>query len=65
MSNYDPRSLVDRIVGVCLSLLVGAVAVYIAVRLLQAVWVVLLVIVCVGIFLSLAVTLLRRRQRRW
>lgn len=63
MSTSDPRSWFDRLIGVCLGLLVGAVAVYVAVRLIEAVWTVLLVILGAGALLVLAVGLLRRRDR--
>jgi hypothetical protein len=65
MPNTDPRSWLDKLVGVCLSLLVGAAAIYIAVRLLQAVWTALLVIVGVGLVVALSVAMLRARGRGW
>jgi hypothetical protein len=65
MGNSDPRSWLDKLVGVCLSVLVGAAAIYIAVRLVQAVWTALLVIIGVGLFVVLSVALLRARGRGW
>jgi hypothetical protein len=65
MSNSDPRSWIDRFVGVCLSLLIGATAVYVAVRLIEAVWSALLVIISVGVFVALAIAALRRRSSGW
>ena len=65
MRPSDPRSWLDRVVGACLSVLVGAVAVYIAVRLIEAVWVVLVVIGIVAACIALAVTVLRSRRNGW
>lgn len=61
----DRLSLVDRLVGAGFSLLVAAVAVYVAVRLVLAVWTALLVIAGVATCVGLAVTFLRSRNRRW
>lgn len=61
----NPKSWLDKIVGASLSLLVGAAAVFIAVRLIEAVWSALLVILGVGMFLSLAVLVVRTRNRGW
>jgi Na+/glutamate symporter len=65
MSPSDPRSWLERLTGVCLSLLVGAAAVFIAVKLIEAVWTALLVILGVGAFLLVAVFVLRARGRSW
>jgi hypothetical protein len=61
----SPRSLVDRLVGLCFSLLVGAAALYFAVQLIEAVWTALLVIVGVGLFIGAAVLVLRSRSNGW
>lgn len=61
---YDrPSSLLDKLVGLCITVLVGATALYVAVHLIEAVWAALLVIVAVGFFLAVAVALLRGRSR--
>jgi hypothetical protein len=65
MSGTDPTPFIDKLVGVCLSLLVGAAAVYIAVQLIEAVWTALLVILGVGVFLAVAGMVLRSRNRGW
>jgi hypothetical protein len=65
MSPSDPRSWPDKLVGLCMTLLIGAAAVYIAVRLIEAVWTALLVILGVGAFLAVAITLLRTRNQGW
>jgi hypothetical protein len=57
--------LLDRLVGICLSLLVAAVAVYAAVKLIEAVWAALLAILAVAGFVVLATTILRNRNRGW
>ena len=65
MAGPGPGSWLDRVVGGCLSLLMAAAAVFIAVKLIEAVWTVLLVIAGVGLFALAAVALLRARHRGW
>jgi hypothetical protein len=65
MSAADPRTWLDKVVSACLSLLVGAAAVFIAVQLVEAVWTALLVILGVGVFLAVAGMVLRSRNRGW
>lgn len=65
MPNADPRSWFDKAIGVCLGVLVGAAALYIAVHLLIAVADALLIILGVGAFIGLAVVLLRNRRNGW
>jgi hypothetical protein len=60
-----PRSLLDQLVGLCFTLLLAAVAVHVAVRLIEAVWPALLLILTTGLLLAAGVTLLRRRDRGW
>jgi hypothetical protein len=61
----DPRSWLDRLIGICLSLLASATAIYVAVRLIESVWTALLIIVAVAAFLVLAITVLRHWYRGW
>jgi len=61
----DHRSWLDRFVGLCITLLVAAAAVYIAVKLIEAVWAALLVIAAVGGFIALAVAILRSQNNGW
>jgi hypothetical protein len=61
----DTRSLLDNLVGACLSLLVGATAVYVAVRLIEAVSGALSIIVFVGLFVLTALALFRARSGTW
>lgn len=65
MYRPDPRSWLDRAVGFCLSILVGAAAVFIAVRLIEAVWTALLVILGVAAFITVGVVVLRTRRQGW
>jgi hypothetical protein len=65
MSPSDPQPWLDKLVGTCLSVLVGAVGIYVAVRLIEAVWAVLLVIVGTGVIVAASVSLLRSRNRGW
>lgn len=58
-----PTSVFDQLVGACYSVLAAAVALYFAARLLQLVWVPLLLIaLVVGLVVGLLVLLGRRRQ---
>lgn len=61
----NPSSLLGALVGTCLSLLLGALAVYVAVRLIEAVWVVLALIASIVACVALVVTVVRRRSGGW
>lgn len=65
MSNSDPRSWLDKALGASLSLLACALALYVTVRLIQAVVVPLLVVLGIGAFVAFTVVLLRVKDRRW
>ena len=58
----NPKSLLDKLVGLCLSMLIGAAAIFIAVKLIEAIWTALLVIVGVGVFVAIAWAILRGRS---
>jgi hypothetical protein len=61
--NYRPSSWLDQLVGACFSLLAAAVAVYTAVRLIELVWPVLLLIVLgVAVIVGLVAAVRWRRQ---
>jgi hypothetical protein len=64
MASTDPRSWLDRAVGAALSILVGALALYIAGKLIAAVATILLVTVGVGLFIGMAFLILRSRSDR-
>jgi hypothetical protein len=59
------RSYGDRLFVFCLSALAAAIALYVAVRLLLAVWLVLLAITAAISCLSIAIYALRRHANRW
>lgn len=65
MPGSDPRSWPDQLVGLCFSLLIGAAALYLAVRLIEAVWVTLLVIGSLLLAASLSWLVIRRRRGGW
>jgi hypothetical protein len=65
MYGSNPRSWLDGLVGLCFGLLLAAIAVHVAVRLIEAVWPVLLLILGIGAVLAAGVALLRRRDRGW
>jgi len=65
MSSSDPRSWPDRLLSACLMFLVAAVAVSVAVRLIEAVWTALLSILIAAGVVTLAVLVIRARTRNW
>lgn len=65
MNGSNPRGWLDRAVGVCFSVLVGAAAVFFAVKLIEAVWTALLVITGIGLVVAAGIAFLRARNRGW
>lgn len=65
MPSVGPRSFFEELVGGCYKLLVGAAALYLAVRLIEAVWAVALTILGVTGFITVTVMVLRGRRRGW
>ncbi len=65
MSSSNPCSWLDSLLGLCFGLLLAALAVYVAVRLIEAIWTVLLLILGIGGLLAAVAALLRRRDRGW
>jgi hypothetical protein len=65
MSSFDPRSWLQGLVGACVSVLIAAAAIYVAVRLIQAVAVVMLVILGVAGCIAVFVAWLLRHERGW
>ncbi len=64
--NQEPGRFLDRLVGACFSLLLGALALYIAAKLVAAVWTILLLAcLVVGVLLGLAVLVHRSRSNGW
>lgn len=59
------HSLLDRAVGACFLVLLGAAALFVAVRLILAVWIVLAVIAFVVIMTAIGVAVWRSRTRGW
>jgi hypothetical protein len=61
----DPRGWLDRLVGACVSLFLGALALYAAVQLVEAIWLTLAIaLVAVALLVGL-VALWRARRARW
>lgn len=65
MFGSDQRSLLDRLIGTCLALLFGAAAVYIAVRLIEAIWTSLVIILVIAGVVTFGVLAARARWRDW
>jgi len=65
MSPSSSGSWLDRMVGACLSVLVAAVAISVAVHLITAVWTTLLVIGSLIIAIAVGIAVWRERSRGW
>jgi hypothetical protein len=65
MPDNDVRSWGGRVVGFAGSLLLAAVLLYLAVGLLQCIWVWLIIIAIVVVGLGIAIWWLRRRKTYW
>lgn len=65
MTATDPRSWLDKLVGAAVAVLVAALALYIAARLVAAVWMILLACLVVGVIVGLAVVVVRGRSSGW
>jgi len=61
----DRGSRLDRAVGTSVGVLIAAAAVYLAVRLVEAVWMALLIILIVCALVVAAVSYVRARNRTW
>lgn len=65
MSGHEQPGLIDRLVGACLKVLGAALALYVAVYLVQTIpWPVIL-IVGGGVLVWLAVVVIRTLRERW
>lgn len=64
MSRTDPTGL-DQLAAGCITLLIGVTALYLALRLIEAMWVGLLILLAVGGLATLAVVVLRNRWQSW
>jgi hypothetical protein len=58
-------SWLDRAVGACLLILVGAAALFFAVKLIEAIFTALLIIVGVMLTIGLGIAVIRARSRGW
>ncbi|HEX2903374.1 MAG TPA: hypothetical protein VHO01_07935 [Jatrophihabitans sp.] len=61
----DPPSWLNKAVDVCFTILLGAAALFIAVKLIMAVWTTLLVILGIGLVGLICLTVIRARSTRW
>lgn len=61
----EPERIGRRLIGACIGVFIGAMALYGAVKLIQAVWVWLAVLVFVSAVLVGIVRLVLARFRRW
>jgi hypothetical protein len=65
MAAPSPRGLLDGLVGACFGLLLAAIALYVAVGLIKAIWPLLLLILIVIGLLAAGIAALRHRDRGW
>lgn len=64
-SRYEPSSWLDQLVGITTGLLVAAMAVYVAMRLIEAVLVPLLIITTLIAVVAGLITIARWRRHGW
>jgi hypothetical protein len=65
MSSFNRRGWLDSLSSACFTFLLAAIATYVAVGLIKAVWPVLLLIVGVAGLIAAGMALLRHRDRGW
>ena len=65
MSGSDPKPFAHKVVTLGLYMLIAAIAVSVAVHLIESVWVGLVVIVGLGSILVAVIAVWRRRTRGW
>ncbi len=65
MASNDPPKWADQFVGACIGVLVGSLALYGAVLVIQHIWVWLCVSLLTGSGIACLVWWLRRRAGRW
>jgi hypothetical protein len=58
-------TVLDRFIGACMTVLLGATALFVAVKLLEAIWIALVVIAFTASFVTIAVVVLRGRRDSW
>jgi len=61
----SPTSWLDELVTMCFTMLIGAAALYVVVKLIVAIWVPLLIILLVGISIAGIVIAIRWRRHGW
>ncbi|WP_054814103.1 hypothetical protein [Nocardia arizonensis] len=65
MSGHEQPGLIDRLVGACLRVLGAAIALYVAVSLVQSIFWPVIIIVGTGVLVWLAVVVIKTWRDRW
>ncbi|WP_433578546.1 hypothetical protein [Nocardia brasiliensis] len=65
MSGHEQPGYIDRLMGACLKVLGAAIALYVAVYLVQTILWPLILIVGGGVLIWLAVVVIRTLRERW
>lgn len=65
MTRDRPGSLIDHVTGICWSVFLAALALFVAVRLIESVWVVMVIMAVIAVLASSAVAIYRTRFRGW
>lgn len=65
MSSSDPKSLIDQLVGACFTVLLGAVALYCAMQVLEAVLPFLVVLIGGAALVAAGIVVVRWRRGGW
>jgi hypothetical protein len=63
--NKEPQRLLDRLVGVCVTVLIGALALYGAVWLLRAIWPDLVIVAIIGAIIWGLIVWQKNYHSRW
>ena len=63
--NADPKGFIDKLIELCIGLLIGAIALYGAVMLVRAIWTEVLVLLGGGLIVVVLIALWRSRSRGW
>ncbi|RDI54017.1 hypothetical protein [Nocardia mexicana] len=65
MSGHEPQGLIDRLMSICLTLLGAAIALYCAVKVVQAILPFLVFVIGTGVLCWVGVVVYKTWRERW
>jgi hypothetical protein len=65
MTTNDPRGWLDKAVGACLSILVGAAALFFAVKLIEQIFTALVIMFTIVLIVVVVIAIIRWRSQGW